>query len=168
MASPSIYIRKEGQKAHKQRERAIQLALTGHLRKYHPLVQDFFNDWAAGKWFADTGLRKDRARFSSGRGWADLFIPYPMTHKLADGSEKTFYGLFLEIKKEDTKIYVTDRTTKEKRLAADEQIRIEAAFLERMNSLGYCGLFGVGMDDCTTKLDWYLKRPKLFDDDLAF
>jgi hypothetical protein len=164
----NLYIRKEGQGSLKQRERIITRALYIHLKENHPHVQDFFFDWAAGQWFADPGLRKSRASLSSGRGWADLFIPYPMTHTLADGSEKTFHGLFLEIKKEDTKIYVTDPKTKEKRLAANEQIQLQAPFLERMNDMGYCGMFGIGLEDCKAKLDWYLKRPKLFDDGLEF
>lgn len=135
-----FYVRKTTRGGNKQRERAIQRALVTTLRTEFPFVTDFFNDWAAGAYLTPGQFRERRA-LSSGRGWSDLFIPYP---------SRGYHGLFLEIKKENVRIYRRD-----KQLVADEKIRIEAAFLERMNNLGYLARFGVGLEGCERILRWY-------------
>lgn len=137
-----FYIRKHPERAAlKQRERAIQHALVTTLRTEFPFVTDFFNDWAAGAYLTP-GQYKERRALSSGKGWSDLLIPYP---------SRGYHGFFLEIKKEDVRIYRRDG-----QLVADEQIRTEAAFLERMNRLGYFARFGVGLDNCQRFIRWYL------------
>src|SRR5438270_8954583 len=117
-----LYIRKTTRGSNKQREKAIQKALMGTLRREFPLVIDFFNDWAAGAYLTH-GQSAQRRVLSSGKGWSDLFIPYPVTHVLPGGVEKTYHGCFIEIKKENARIYRRDGG-----IVADEQIRIEEAF----------------------------------------
>lgn len=137
-----IYIRKKPERgANKQREKSIQRALMGTLRREFPFVIDFYNDWAAGAYLTH-GQSQQRRALSSGKGWSDFFLPYP---------SRGYHGMFLEIKREDIKIYRRDGN-----LVADEQVRLEAAFLERMNKLGYFGRFGIGMDNCERLLRWYL------------
>ena len=139
-----FYVRKRPERAPlKRRELAIQRALVSTLRNEFPLVEDFFNDWAAGAYLTP-GQYRSRKELSSGRGWSDLFIPYP---------SRGYHGLFLEIKKEGTRIYRRD-----KQLVADEQIRTEAAFLKRQNDRGYFARFGVGMDGCVRILRWYFGK----------
>jgi hypothetical protein len=136
-----FYVRKTTCGAKKQRERAIQKALMGTLRREFPFVVDFFNDWAAGAYLTH-GQSQQRQALSSGKGWSDLFIPYP---------SRGYHGMFLEIKRENERIY-----TKKRELIADDQVRIEAAFLDRMNKLGYFARFGVGMENCERLIRWYL------------
>lgn len=139
-----FYIRKRPERAPiKQRERAIQHALITTLHTEFPFVTDFFNDWAAGAYLTP-GQYRERRALSSGKGWSDLFIPYPA---------RDYHGLFIEIKREDVRIYRRD-----KQLVADEQIRTEAAFLGRMNALGYFARFGVGIEGCERILRWYFGR----------
>lgn len=138
-------------------EESLQKSICRYLRKYYPYVE-FHSDYAAG-----LKLTKNQATIrkslQSGRGWSDMFIPYPMTHKRPDGTEVTYHGLFLELKKAGTTIYVS-RGANKGQLSADEQIRIEAAFLDRMNSLGYFARFGVGYDHTTRLIDWYFQKPQ--------
>jgi hypothetical protein len=136
-----FYVRKTTRGGNKQREKVIQKALMGTLRREFPFVVDFFNDWAAGAYLTQ-GQSSQRRALSSGKGWADFFLPWP---------SRGFHGMFLEIKREDIKIYRRDGN-----LVADEQIRTEAAFLERMNRLHYFARFGVGMEGCERLLRWYL------------
>jgi hypothetical protein len=136
-----FYVRKTDRGANKQREKSIQRALMTTLRLEFPFVVDFFNDWAAGAYLTP-GQYQERRRLSSGKGWSDLFIPY---------HSRGHYGFFLEIKRENVRIYRRDGN-----LIADEQIRTEAAFLERMNRLHYFARFGVGMENCERLLRWYL------------
>lgn len=145
-----FYIRKRPERgANKQRERAIQRALITTLRVEFPFVVDFFNDWAAGAYLTPGQFRERRA-LSSGKGWSDLFIPYP---------SRGYHGLFLEIKKEGVRIKRRDG-----QLVSDDQIRTEAAFLQRMNRLGYFARFGIGMDNCERFIRWYL-NPNYTDSD---
>src|SRR5258708_3387525 len=110
-----LYIRKKPERgANKQREKSIQRALMTTLRTEFPFVVDFYNDWAAGAYLTH-GQSSQRRALSSGKGWADFFLAWP---------GRGFHGMFLEIKREDIKIYRRDGN-----LVADEQIRIEAAFL---------------------------------------
>lgn len=136
-----FYIHKTDRGTNKQRERSIQRALMTTLRLEFPFVVDFYNDWAAGAYLTP-GQWQERKRLSSGRGWSDLFIPYP---------SRGYHGFFLEIKRENVRIYRRDG-----QLVADEQIQTEAAFLKRMNGLGYFARFGIGMESCERLIRWYL------------
>src|SRR5450755_424566 len=114
-----IYIRKKPERgAIKQREKSIQKALIVTLRREFPFVVDFFNDWASGAYLTP-GQSQQRRALSSGRGWSDFFLPWP---------SRGFHGMFLEIKREDVRIYRRDG-----KLVANEQVKTEAAFLKRMN-----------------------------------
>lgn len=139
---------------HKKHEESVQLRVCSYLRQHLPDV-DFHSDYAAG-----LKLTKNQAiirkRLNSGRGWSDLFIPEPMTHTLPDGTQKTYNGLFLELKKSDITIYVTQGERKGE-LVANPQIIIEADFLKRMNKKGYFARFAVGYDKAVQLINWYFE-----------
>ncbi len=120
-------------------EEAIQLRICNYLKREYPGL-DFHSDYSAGLHLT-INQAKVRKALNSGRGWADLFIPTP---------SRGYSGLFLELKRDDTAIY-----TKKGRLVADEQIQIEAAFLARMNKLGYLARFAVGYDQALKLIRWY-------------
>lgn len=77
-----------------------------------------------------------------------MFIAYP---------SRGYHGLFLELKKDGVSIYVS-RGPRKGQLVADEQIIIEAAFLEKMNNLGYFARFAVGFDKTKALIDWYMEN----------
>lgn len=132
----------------KKPEEGVQLLVSRYLRKYFPDV-DFHSDYAAGLHLTINQAKKRKA-MNSGRGWADMFVAYP---------SRGYHGLFLELKKEGESIYVT-RGPRKGQLVADEQIEIEAAFLDRMNKLGYLARFCVGYDAAIELVEWYMDRPK--------
>ena len=142
------YIRKTNRPQTK-RELSIQKALVKDLKQDYPDVTDFFNDWAAGA-FLTPYQAKERKSMSSGRGWADLFVPYPING---------YHGCFLELKREGVSTHCKTGLRKGE-LVADEQIRTEAAFLERMRKLGYYAEFAIGYEDARRHLARYLGHPR--------
>lgn len=137
----SFYIPK-----YKKPEQNLQLRICNYLNKYYPGVS-FHSDYAAGMYLTrnQASIRK---KLNSGRGWSDIFIAAP---------NKGYHGLFLELKKDGTAIYVS-RGPRKGELVSDEQINIEAKFLNKMNKLGYFARFGVGYDKTIAIIDWYFGR----------
>lgn len=135
-------------KRNKKTEEDIQLKVCRYLKtRYKDL--DFHSDYAAGLHLTMPQAVKRKA-LNSGRGWADLLIMKP---------SRGYSALFLELKKPGTSIYVSVGERKGA-LVANEQIAVEAAFLERMNELGYLARFAVGYSSAVQLIDWYLWAPK--------
>lgn len=137
------YRRKTNRGTNRQRERVIQQALTRWLTHCYPLI-DFYNDWSSGA-FLTQGQNIARLSVTSRNGWVDLFIAE---------SSRGYHGLFLELKREDVKVYLRDGKT----LSANTKIREEAAFLERQRDKGYCAMFACGLEAAKAKIDWYFER----------
>lgn len=136
----------------KKQEEGIQRRVASYLRTEYPGVE-FHSDYAAGLKLTENQARI-RKSLNSGRGWSDMFIAYP---------SRGYHGLFLELKKDGVSIYCKTGPRKGQ-LVADEQIIIEAAFLEKMNSLGYLARFSVGFEKSIALIDYYLegyKKPVL-------
>lgn len=128
---------------HKKHEESIQRRVANYLRKNYPHVE-FHSDYAAGLHLTENQA-KIRKSLNSCRGWSDMFIAYP---------SKGYMGLFIELKKDDTAIYVK-RGPRKGQLVKNEQIEIEAAFLNKMNGLGYLARFAVGYDSAIKLIDGY-------------
>lgn len=105
------------------------------------------SDYSAGMHMTIAQAKKRKA-MNSGRGWPDITILKP---------SRGFYGLLIDIKKDGTSIYVTKGPRKGE-LVADEHIREQAAFMERMNKMGYLARFAVGYDQFCNLVDWYFQR----------
>lgn len=138
------YKRKTTRGTNKQRERIIQRSLTRWLQTEFPTI-DFYNDWSAGAYLT-VGQNSARAAVACKNGWVDLFIAEP---------RRGFYGLFVELKKEDARVYLKDGKT----LCADPQIRKEATFLARQNKKGYLARFACGLEDAKKLISWYFGVP---------
>lgn len=130
----------------KRLEEDIHLRACRYLKTHHKEV-DFLTDFSAGMRMS-IGQAKKRKAMNSGRGWPDITILKP---------SRGYYGLLVDIKKDNTSIYVT-RGARKGELVADEHIREQAAFMERMNSLGYLARFAVGYKQFTELVDWYLEK----------
>ena len=81
------------------------------------------------------------------RGYPDLFIAEP---ELLDNGEGS-YGLFIELKKEGTRI------KKKNGEWASDHIAEQAEMLERLEFRGYKAVFCCGFDETKQVLDNYLK-----------
>lgn len=130
----------------KKLEEGVHKRVARYLKTEYPSVE-FHTDYAAGLKLTEN-QSKIRKSLNSGRGWSDIFIAEP---------RRGYHGLFIEIKKDGVAIYVS-RGPRKGELVANEQIQIEAAFLERMNSKGYLARFGVGFDAIKRLIDWYFER----------
>lgn len=132
----------------RKHEESIQRRVATYLRKNYPNV-DFHSDYAAGLKLTHNQARI-RKSLNSGRGWSDLFIAHP---------SRGYHGLFIELKKDGVSIYCKTGPRKGQ-MVQNEQIEIEAAFLERMNAKGYLALFGVGYEKTVEIIDRYMGKEK--------
>lgn len=89
-----------------------------------------------------------RALYSNlnGRAWPDLFIAEP-----AYVGSYLCHGIYLELKKEGTKIFKKDGD-----LVADPHIREQFKILESLKKKGYQAKFACGFDDAKRIIDTYL------------
>lgn len=127
----------------KKPEESVQLLACRYLKKFYSDV-DFISDFAAGLHMTINQAKKRKA-MNSGRGMTDLIVLKP---------SRGYKALLIDFKKEGTSIYVTKGPRKGE-LVADEHIREQAAFMERMNKLGYLARFCVGYEQFTKLADWY-------------
>lgn len=132
----------------KKAEENVQRRVATYLRHEYPGVE-FHSDYAAGLKLTENQA-KIRKSLNSGRGWSDMFIAYP---------SRGYHGLFLELKKEGVSIYCKTGPRKGQ-LVANEQIEIEAEFLDKMNKLGYLARFTVGYDKAIALIDYYMEKPE--------
>jgi hypothetical protein len=86
------------------------------------------------------------------KSWPDLFIANPVDIRHGQSRSGAYPGLFLELKREGTRIYKRDGL-----LVANEHIKEQAAVLQELRDQGYAADFAVGLDDAIEKIDNYLK-----------
>lgn len=91
-----------------------------------------------------------RAQYSrlNGRGYPDMFIAKPKWD--ASTNQYTACGLYLEIKKEGTRLKKRDGEW------ANAHIAEQATTLLRLRASGYPAEFGVGLDACIKLIEEYL------------
>lgn len=135
-----------------------------YLKLQYPGIM-FRTDFAAGIKMTP-GQAAKHARMQSGRAWPDLFIAAPMyKEQVAD-----FYGLFIELKKDGTKLV---REVDAKKILKgelelrkkgdwwDQHIEEQAEVLEYLKLNGYCATFAVGFDAAKEVIDKYLDGYRL-------
>ena len=114
--------------------------VAAYLRLQYPKVLYHFDLAGLNLSRAQAGMMKAIQGY---RGYPDLFI--------ADKRDN-FSGLFLELKKEGTKIYLKDEIT----LVADSHIREQAAILELLRQRYFCAEFAIGFNEAKKIIDKYL------------
>lgn len=125
-------------------EQQLHLIVTDYLRLKHPGVI-FRTDWGAGARITP-GQRVQHKRLQQDKGYPDLFIAEPRSG---------FHGLFIEIKKEGTRI-----KRKDGEYVSNEHIRQQATTLYNLSCRGYVATFGIGFDHIVQIIDEYLRLPK--------
>lgn len=90
------------------------------------------------------------------RGYPDLFIAEPVPEYDSEGRiiGHGYSGLYLEIKKEGTRLRKKDGAW------ASEHIAEQAEMLNKLRARGYAAEFTVGFDGAKTIIDDYLKGGK--------
>lgn len=127
------------------READLHQQVTDYLRIQYRNVM-FHTDFAAGVKLT-MGQAVKNKRLQSGRAWPDLFIAEP---------RGKFHGLFLELKREGTKIVKRDGF-----LVADPHIKEQAATINHLLAQGYWAEFAVGFDHAKKIIDTYLSPSML-------
>lgn len=131
-----------------QREHRIYELIADHMATNHPGVVYRFDLAADLK--LTLGQAKKHRRIQRFRGYPDLFIASP-NWKTKDGKGTHYCGLYIEIKKEGTRIFRRDG-----RLVADEHIREQFDMLQNLQQVGYKATFGIGLEECLKIIDEYL------------
>ena len=134
------------------KESDLQIMVADYLRLRYPDVI-FHSDFGSGIKLT-VGQAARQKRMNGGRrAYPDMFIAEPV-HKNMAGAETlgiNCYGLFIELKKEGTKIYKKDGT-----LVANEHIREQFDMLEQLRKRGYMAVFACGYDEAVSVIDRYL------------
>lgn len=140
-------------------EENLHQQVVEYIRRQYPGVL-FRTDFAAGIKMTQGQANKHKS-LQAGRAWPDLFIATSMPRK----DKPDFNGLFIELKKEGTKLKREVDAKKIRkgetilRLAGDwwdQHIEEQAAVLQLLGMNGYCVMFCVGFDDTKKAIDRYL------------
>lgn len=152
-------------------EADLQAQVADYLRLQYPNVL-FHSDFGSGIKLTPGQAVKQKRQNGGQRAWPDMFIVQrairryiPRAPKmtgnhpncqLPNAGELFYYGLFLELKKEGT------RLKKKNSDWATEHIAEQAGVLEKPRKRGYCAEFAVGFDEAKRIIDayltgWYLK-----------
>lgn len=130
-------------------ESDLQVAVADYIRRRYPGVL-FHSDFGSGIKLTKGQAIKQKRQNGGRRGWPDMLIAETSYIEL-DGDPCRLSGLFLELKKEGTRIYKKDGTPASPHIA--EQIEVLKSLEERE----YAARFAVGFDEAKKIIDWYLK-----------
>lgn len=149
-------------------EAKLQEAVAGYLRLQYPDVM-FHSDFGSGIKLTPGQAVRQKRQNGYRKGWPDIFIAEPVTITSAYmdglyaeyldnsievvGLDHVYYtlcGLFIELKKEGT------RLKKKNGDWATDHIAEQADVLEKLRARGYCAEFAVGFDEAKRIIDEYL------------
>ena len=134
-------------------EHELYVLIADYLRLQYPDIIYRFDLAADLK--LSIGQAKKHKRLQRFRGYPDLFIAKPKLQQSKDGMPVYTHGLFLEIKKEGTKILKKDGS-----YVADKHIREQAKMLQALERRGYRAMFAVGFEQAKQIIDEYIGRKK--------
>lgn len=132
------------------KEEVIQQQVAEYLRMQYPKVI-FHSDFGSGAKLT-MGQAVRQKRLNGGwRAWPDMFIAQPAEVDYGQLSWRRYAGLFIELKKEDT------RLKKKTGDWATEHIAEQANILEMLRARGYRAEFARGFEEAKSLIDDYLK-----------
>lgn len=136
-------------------EAEMQAWIADYLRLQYPKVL-FHSDFGSGIKLTPGQAAKQKRQNGGRRAWPDMFIAQPKISRTKDnqifGIE--YYGMFLELKKEGTRLMKKDGTW------ASEHVAEQAEMLSKLQQNGYYAKFAVGFDEAKELIDRYLKGTK--------
>lgn len=122
-----------------QKENDLHIAICKYLQHQYPKI--LFTSESSGLRVTISQARKLKSMRSCS-GLPDIMIFEP---------RKNYHGLFLEVKREGTRIY-----KKNGELTADKHIREQEEILHQLKAKGYFAEFVVGFDEAKAIIDYYL------------
>ena len=156
-------------------ELELQAQVADYIRLQYPGAI-FHSDFGSGIKLTMGQAIKQKRLNGGRRAWPDMFIaepkiPVPSVRELTEEERKeveekigdidgiscvkflqNYYGLFIELKKEGTRIFKKDG-----KLVADEHIREQFDMLEELRQRGYAAEFGIGFEDTKKLIDSYMR-----------
>lgn len=133
----------------KQTEAQLQAQVADYIRLKYPTVL-FHSDFGSGIKLTMGQAAKQKRQNGGRRAWPDMFIAEPRTVRVK--GDKYFYcGLFLELKREDTKIFLKNGL-----LTTNQHIREQFDLLQQLKESGYAAEFACGFDEAKKIIDEYL------------
>jgi hypothetical protein len=127
-------------------ESQLQVMVAEYLRMQYPDVL-FHSDFGSGIKLTPGQAIKQKKQNGGRRAWPDMFIAEPRV-KI---QEPVNFGLFIEIKKDGTRIYKKDGSF------ASEHIEEQAKQLALLQAKGYRAKFAVGFEQAKEIIDEYLR-----------
>lgn len=127
-------------------ELELQMQVADYLRLQYPGVL-FHSDFGSGIKLTMGQAIKQKRLQGGRRSWPDMFIAE--VRSLVD---KYYHGLFIELKKEGTRIIKKDGT-----LVSDAHICEQFDMLEQLRQRGYMAEFACGFDEAKEIIDEYLR-----------
>lgn len=127
-------------------ESQLQVMVADYIRLQYPDVL-FHSDFGSGIKLTPGQAIKQKRQNGGRRAWPDMFI----AESRVKIQEPVNFGLFIEIKKDGTRIYKKDGSF------ASEHIEEQAKQLALLQSKGYRAKFAVGFEQAKEIIDEYLR-----------
>ena len=138
-------------------ESELQTQVADYIRLRYPKVL-FHSDFGSGIKLTMGQAIKQKRQNGGRRAWPDMFIAEPRKAKAffsvelnEDIKAPAYSGLFLELKKDGTRIF------KKNHDYASDHIAEQAEVLAELDKRGYCACFAVGFDEAKKIIDEYLE-----------
>lgn len=128
-------------------EEELCFQLASYLRYSHPDVLFHFDFGSGTKLSMTQAVRQKRM---NARSWPDLFVAKPRYYHSHDDKFLEYGGLFLELKREGTKLRKLDGSWVSPHVAEQD------AVLEQLAESGYVAQFAVGLDHAIELIESYL------------
>lgn len=126
-------------------ELELQAQVADYLRLQYPSAL-FHSDFGSGIKLTMGQATKQKRLQGGRRSWPDMFIA-----EVRSLGDKYYHGLFIELKKEGTRIIKKDGT-----LVSDAHICEQFDMLEQLRRRGYKAEFACGFDEAKKIIDEYL------------
>lgn len=131
------------------KEAEIQQCVADYLRFQYPNVI-FHSDFGSGIKLTMGQAVKQKRLNGGRRAWPDMFIAQPVDIDYGQISWRRYSGLFIELKKEGT------RLKKQNGEWSSEHIAEQARMLSELQARGYKADFALGFDQAKNLIDDYL------------
>jgi hypothetical protein len=133
-------LRKMNKRTKGKKEESLQIMVAEYLRVKYPDVI-FSSDFAAGCKLT-IGQAVRNKKMQCGKKYPDMFIAEPV---------RGYSGLYLELKKEGTKVFKADGT-----LYANEHLKAQYETLQALRAKGYKAVFAIGYDSAIRIIQNYM------------
>jgi hypothetical protein len=135
-------------------EENLQIQVADYLRLQYPNIL-FHSDYGSGIKLTIGQATIQKRQNGGRRAWLDMFIAHPVSKVVgqkspAGYSARIFHGLFIELKKEGTRLKKKDGSW------ASEHIAEQAETIEQLRKEGYKAEFAVGFEQAKQIIDEYL------------